>query len=193
MKRSFWFGLLLFLLLVGCAGQSGGEPSHQAAPAAQEPTRDSNAEKTEGDFVYRLVSEKAQYASGEQIELYAELEYTGEQDEITISHAASPFWFPMKELTRDYQISYGMNEPLLHTTIKRGEPLREYYKGAYGYSSEDAKEYKQFIQSLENGFPEGRYVVYGTADFFVSASTGLDSSEEPEVYKLKAEIEFNVK
>ena len=46
---------------------------------------------TDGDFVYRLVSEKEEYGQGDQVQVYGELEYIGEEDEITIGHAASAF------------------------------------------------------------------------------------------------------
>ncbi|MEK3732156.1 hypothetical protein MKX64_06845 [Paenibacillus sp. FSL M8-0334] len=192
MKKSLWSIWMLLLVLAGCTGQVAHEvPS--SVPDTEEPARESRSERVEGDFVYRLVSEQGEYAAGEQVQLYAELEYTGEEDEITISHAASPFWFPIRELTREYDISYGMNEPLLHTTLKKGEPLREYYKGAYGYNGEDSDAYKQFIKSLDNGFPEGRYVVYGSADFLVQAPEIEGEAEAPDVYKLTTEIEFVVK
>lgn len=159
--------------------------------------RGNQAEITDGDFVYRLVSEKEEYEQGDQVQVYGELEYIGEEDEITIGHAASAFYFPMKELTRDYNISYAMNEPYITTKLKKGEPLREYYKIGGGYDSRDDKTFKDFIRSLKDGFPGGRYVVYGSADFVIdSMSQGASQSgsngEEPKRYKIQAEIEFSV-
>lgn len=159
--------------------------------------RGSQAEVPDGDFVYRLVSEKEHYEPSEKVQVYGELEYVGEQAEITIGHAASAFYFPMKELTRDYSISYGMNEPYITTTLKKGEPLREYYAGGGGYDGGDDKEFKEFIHSLREGFPDGQYVVYGSADFVIDsksqrmARTG-SNEEEPKRYKIQAEIEFRV-
>ena len=103
----------------------------------------------------------------------------------------------MKELTRDYNISYAMNEPYITTKLKKGEPLREYYKIGGGYDSRDDKTFKDFIRSLKDGFPGGRYVVYGSADFVIdSMSQGASQSgsngEEPKRYKIQAEIEFSV-
>lgn len=152
---------------------------------------------TDGDFVYRLVSEKEKYERGDQVQVYGELEYIGEKDEITIGHAASAFYFPMKELTRDYNISYAMNEPYITTKLKKGEPLREYYKIGGGYDSRDDKRYKDFIHSLKDGFPGGHYVVYGSADFVIDlqshgADPGGSNGEEPKRYKIQAEIEFSV-
>ena len=103
----------------------------------------------------------------------------------------------MKELTRDYNISYAMNEPYITTKLKKGEPLREYYQIGGGYDSSDDKRFKDFIRSLKNGFPDGVYVVYGSADYVMdSQSQGVDqggsNGEEPKRYKIQAEIEFRV-
>lgn len=45
---------------------------------------DTKAQAIEEDIVYRLVTEKAEYGKNEPIKIYAELEYTGEKDEIEI-------------------------------------------------------------------------------------------------------------
>ena len=87
------------------------------------------AEVTEGDFV----------GEDEPIKIYAELEYIGDKEEVTISHAASPFYFPMVETTRNYEISYLMEQPALGTVILKGEPLRTEYRGSGGYGSQDKK------------------------------------------------------
>lgn len=197
MKRYLSMGfILMVIMLTGCVKQEtlGAAPSD---PSLNRAARENHAEVSDGDFVYRLVSEKGQYEHGDQVQVYAELEYVGEKDEVTIGHAASAFYFPMKELTRDYDISYAMNEPYITTTLKKGEPLREYYKMRSGYGSKDDKKFKDFIRSLKDGFPGGHYVVYGSADFVIdSQSHGADqggsNGEEPKRYKIQAEIEFSV-
>lgn len=197
MKRYLYIGfILLLIMLTGCVKQEtqGAAPSD---PTLNKAARGSQAEMTDGDFVYRLVSEKEKYERGDQVQVYGELEYIGEKDEITIGHAASVFYFPMKELTRDYNISYAMNEPYITTKLKKGEPLREYYKIGGGYDSRDDKRYKDFIHSLKDGFPGGHYVVYGSADFVIDlqshgADPGGSNGEEPKRYKIQAEIEFSV-
>ncbi|ACX63120.1 hypothetical protein GYMC10_0820 [Paenibacillus sp. Y412MC10] len=196
MRRYLYMGFILMLMLTGCAKQElqGADPT---GPSLNKAARGSQAEITDGDFVYRLVSEKEEYEQGDQVQVYGELEYIGKEDEITIGHAASAFYFPMKELTRDYNISYAMNEPYITTKLKKGEPLREYYKIGGGYDSRDDKKFKDFIHSLKDGFPGGRYVVYGSADFVIDAmSQGASQSgsdgEEPKRYKIQAEIEFSV-
>lgn len=153
-------------VLAGCSGH----PKVDGQNIVKEAQIGPKAEATEGDFVYRLVSEKSVYAESERVELYAELEYVGEEKEIEIAHAASPFSFPMKEKTRGFEIGYGMDQPRIVTTLKKGEPLREQYKGGGGYGSQDPKEYIDFIKTVaeasrKGSLPTGEYEVTGGAEF----------------------------
>ncbi|MBD8034896.1 hypothetical protein H9632_17690 [Solibacillus sp. Sa1YVA6] len=151
---------------------------------------ETQAEVTEGDFTYRLVTEKAEYSENEPIKIYAELEYTGDKGEIEIFHAASPFSFPMVETTRNYEIEYAMDMPLLSKTLVKGEPLRGEYVGSGGYSSEDQNEYQDFMKQIMNKeFPAGHYVVNGIADFDIRVSEGTESKEK---YQLEAQVGFSV-
>ncbi len=94
------------------------------------------------------------------------------------------------EKTRDYEINYGMNEPLLSTTLKRGQPLREEYEKSGGYGEQDKKEYVDFIKSFwENGFPAGYYVVDGYVDFYVQSN---EDSNDKEDFNIKTQIDFKV-
>ena len=58
--------------------------------------------------------EKSVYAEGEIVEVYAELEYVGDEAEIKIAHATSPFYFPTKEKTRNFSIRYGIETACTH-------------------------------------------------------------------------------
>jgi hypothetical protein len=152
-------------------------------------TAKKQAEVSEGDFVYRIFSESEKYKIGEQIKVYAELEYTGDKEEIKIFHASSPFIFNLKELTRDYDMPAAMTQPLLYTTLKRGEPLRGEYGKSGGYSEDAIDEYNLFMKRFlnEKGFPEGRYELIGQAEFFIETDT-----EKKEDFLLEAQIRFKV-
>ncbi|ANU24403.1 hypothetical protein [Planococcus donghaensis] len=146
------------------------------------------AETIKDDFTYRLVTEKEHYTEGDSVKVYAELEYTGELETIEIFHAASPFYFPIYEETRNYSVEYAMNEPLLITVLTKGEPLKEYYAGSGGYSSEDDNAYIEFVQNVsDNNFPSGYYQMSGYADFFTENADGSKT-----FYNLTALIDFKV-
>lgn len=177
---------VVLVLLSGCTAES--RVSDRIGKISDEERIGTRAEITQGDFVYRLVSEKSAYRQGEEVRLYAELEYIGEEASMMIYHAASPFFFPMVEKIRGYEILFGMNQPLLTTTLVRGEPLREAYKRSGGFSAEDEADYVRFMKAFtEEGFQVGHYVVGGYADFYVEAADG-----EMDTYKIKAQIDFIV-
>ncbi|PKH10831.1 hypothetical protein [Planomicrobium sp. MB-3u-38] len=189
MKRLLHFLLLLLTLLLTACG-TAEEPANGDSSASVEyyTVKATEAEATEGDFIYRLVSEKEEYASGGPVELYAELEYIGDLETIDIFHAASPFYFPMEEKTRSYEIHYGMEEPLITTTLTKGEPLREQYSGSGGYSAEEDSAYIEFTKNIiDMQFPEGYYVVDGYTDFYTENSATAQTK-----YEMHAEVDFKV-
>lgn len=145
-------------------------------------------ERIEGDFIYRLVTEKREYIKGESIKLYAELEYIGEGQEITIYHASSPFHFPMVEKVRNITIGYAMTQPLAKTTLIKGKPIRKEYSGSGGYSGEDKEEYIEFMKSvMDNKFPTGYFVVDGFADFYIT-----NEQNDKQDFMIKSRIDFKV-
>lgn len=180
--------LLVFIIaLLGCRAGEGNESV--PAPSENDDLK-IMAEVTEGDFIYRLVTDQEQYLANEPVRIYAELEYKGKNKEITIYHAASPFSFPMYEKTRSYSILYMMDQPLVSTILTKGKPFREEYKRSGGYGSQDEKAYIDFMKDfLNNGFPDGHYVMSGYADFYVEAGGKSNSRKD---YKLEAQISFEV-
>lgn len=182
---SIWT-VIVVLLLISCGvEESTGNPADDLTDFT---VTSSHAESEKGDFIYRLATEKEQYTEGEKVEIYAELEYIGEQESIEISHAASPFYFPLREETRDYSVDYVMNEPLLTTRLVKGEPLQEFYSGNGGYSAEEEEAYIEFVQRImEQDFPAGYYQVNGYADFSAGVA---DGSGTP--YEIHAQIDFTV-
>ncbi|MCA1029621.1 hypothetical protein LCL95_01085 [Bacillus timonensis] len=185
-KQLISFMSFLLLGIVGCGTSSGGTAPPLGNQGEYE-GKSTRAEVSQGDFIYRLVSEEKEYKSGERIHVYAELEYVGALDEVTIYHAASPFYFPMTEKTRGYAIDYAMEKPLIGTVIKKGEPLREKYQQSGGYSSEDEVEYVEFMKNIMNHqFPVGYYQVNGYVEFFVEGQT------ENTDYVIKANVDFKV-
>lgn len=188
MKARSHLPLLLLALMLAACGTDDETSTSNTASVKDFSVKNTEASATEGDFIYRLVSEKEEYASGGPVEIYAELEYIGDQDTIDIFHAASPFYFPIEEKTRDYQIYYGMEEPLITTTLTKGEPLREQYTSSGGYSDQEDDAYIEFTKNImSKQFPEGYYVVEGYADFYTETPDNGQTN-----YEIHAEIDFKV-
>lgn len=182
MRKTQFLLMASFMLLAGCGAQ--GDSGTKVEDTKTTPV----AETTEGDFIYRLTAESDTFEAGGPIRMYAELEYTGELESIDIYHAASPFYFLLHEKTRDFEIPYPMNEPLIMTTLVKDEPLREDYQGSGGYSQEDPKQYREFVKKVMDGqFPEGFYEVDGSANFY----TGNPEADKTD-YDIHASINFKV-
>lgn len=196
MKWPIAFAILILsaALMAGC-GKNKAVPDKNADPdRLAELNGDylTAATVADGDFIYRLVVNKERYNLGEVIELYAELEYVGDEKSVVIFHAGSPFYFPIFEKSRQYDIPYNMIQPLLSTTLNKGEPLREYSTGGGGYSEDqDSKSYIAFMKEImQNRFPVGEYVVSGFADFYVAADEKLGTEQQD--YKIGAKVAFEV-
>lgn len=158
----------LGIFVSGCSS-SLEEPSRE--PSIQSPISKGQSmgqlltEAKEGDFVLQIVADKRTYGYNEPVKIKARLKYVGELSEVDISHAASAFSFFITETTRDIGIGYIMNQPLIHTQLKKGEWLEESYTktGGYGETDPHREFIKQFVQ--DEAFPIGEYDIVGQASF----------------------------
>lgn len=183
MIRKMMYVVAVIFILSACGTTNEQQTINDPLPPA-----DVSMEK--GDFIYRLYTEKDVYDEYGDTAIFAELTYVGPEQSIDIYHAASPFYFTFEERTRNYFIDYAMNEPLITTTLQKGEPLRQKYTFTGGFSDQDDKAYVKFIQEIiEKGFPIGEYIVHGKARFFT-----VDPAEanETQTYELQADIGFYV-
>jgi len=166
--------LLIIMMLLTACGQDSSVPKqadtltnnedNMLSPSAK--VSDLRVEIREGDFLLAIYSEKSQYKLNEPISVYAELMYTGDEKEVTISHAMSPIGFGTEETTRNYPSTSIMDQPLVHTTLKQNEPLKIDYSFSGWYSSSDKQEYIDFITSLSNKvYPQGHYKITARASF----------------------------
>lgn len=183
MRKMFYF-LTIFFLLSACGTKGTPLSGNESSLPPFE------VEVKEGDFVYRLYSEKKQYKEFEDFAVYAELTYVGDKDSIFIYHAASPFYFPIEELTRGYEIGYAMNEPLIQTELRKNEPLIAKYQFAGGYDGDEKSAYTDFVKKIINkGFPEGSYIIHGSAQFTTEAPPGVEKVDN---FNLQGDIGIKV-
>lgn len=120
----------------------------------------------QGDFELAIYTSKTEYEVDELIEVYAELTYVGEKEQIEIGHSMYPVGFDISEHTRGLFIMGAMEEPYIVTTLKRNEPVRYEYSFSGGHSSNDSKDYIAFVKALaDNKLPQGEYTISAYADF----------------------------
>ncbi len=190
--RNMWLFSLIVVTLIQASCDSKQETINYTSELEDSADSNIRAVVIKDDFIYRLVTEMEEYREDETVSIYAELEYIGDNKEVIIYHASSPFYYSMFELTREFGIPFAMDQPGLRTILVRGEPLREEYKRA-GITGlyEDEEEYENFIKKfIKDGFPDGHYRLSGSAKFHVESKK--DGEVEKVDYKLKAEIEFKV-
>lgn len=183
MKRLIQIGLyvtVICIFLIGCS-----DDTFDSNTLDDYKVKHSEAEVEEGDFTFRLVSVQETYQEGEEVELYGEIIYTGNESSLTIGHASEAIIFPMKEKVRNYDLSAGVNDIAIETKLKKDEPYKiEYTKNGVGYSEEDPPDYQTFVKDFmkRDDFPAGYYEVYGEADFYV----------KEEHIQMEAVIDFKV-
>ncbi len=184
----FALAAAIALTSAGCSSTIN-EPGNNVQQTGQN-TAIIHAEQQQGDFIYRLYTDKKKWMTGDTIKIIGELEYTGEQEEIEIAHSASPFMFPLKERNSNQTFDYLMQEIGLTTVLKKDEPIR----GEILYRNISTVETGKMAASIreklkQNTLPAGFYEVNGYADIFVKAAAD-DESGEP--MRIKASISFEV-
>lgn len=194
MKKLFMLLTVMFVFLLSSCTANEETKKKKESVLDEYNVMNTHSEVRVKDFIYRIVSEKKEYENNEKVKIYAELEYVGNEDQVTIYHAASPFYFNLKERTRNYDIEYAMNEPLIKTTIVKGKPLREEYRvGSGGYSGDDPQEYIVFMKTImdKKQLPYGYYILNGNADFYVET---VKNNKNVEIdYNISSPIDFKVK
>lgn len=173
--------MILLTLIVGC-NSSNEIDSDELAKYDVSQTND---ETIKNDFLFRLVSEKEEYNQGEEVKVYGEIEYIGDQEEVTINHSSSAVLFKIEEKVRGYVIPEYIQEIGVETTLDKNKAYRTKYEKTGGhYTDLDSEDYVNFLQDFwdRDDFPAGYYVVKGVADF----------SFESERYEIEAEIDFKV-
>ena len=173
--------LLCFLcLLAGCVGSN--EVTNE--DLLEYEVKQTFDETMEDEFIFQLVSGKEEYEQGEEVELYGEIVYTGEEG-VTIAHASSAVLFKIKEQVRGYELPFAVQEIGVETDLTAGDPYREKYlkQGVFSFERDEEK-YAEFIEDFKRrrDFPPGYYTVIATTAF----NDGVKQRE------LEAAVDFKV-
>lgn len=175
------FTAILVLFISGCSSSSQISNSDLEEYDVEKKIDES----IQGDFVFRLVSDKKEYEAGDDVKLYGEITYVGDKDKVNIHHSSSAILFPMEEKVRGFDIGFVVKEIGLSTMLKQGEPYREEYRKSGKYVEDAPIDYVKFMEEFSgiDGFPPGYYVVNGETDFYL---------EGQERINMKATIDFKV-
>ena len=181
--------IVIFTLLLSACGDAGqqNKPNPATSSVLNKEELVLENKVTEGDFELAIYTKKTQYAINELIDVYAELTYIGELEEVEIGHAMRPVGFSIMEHTRDFNIGGVMAEPYMVTLLKQNKPIQYKYSFSGGYSSADGEEYVAFARDLQdNQLPQGEYTITAVASF------NIHEQESEPSYGFKTSISFIV-
>lgn len=169
--RVFLLATVLLLAAAGCQhqqsqGQSGAEGSESPA---DESTTQISAEATENDFCLKLFADKDTYRSDEAIQIWATLEYVGDEDTITIWHGEPYVVFSITD-GADFNTGGVVEDILTSTELQKGRQYHfDYVKsGGYDATAPDADFWNQFYQEEALKLPAGTYTVSVAGAFYLS-------------------------
>lgn len=149
-KIGFYLALTALVVIVGAC----------TAPVDSSDTATVN----DGTFEIVIRTEKEAYKADEAVQCWATLEYVGDADSITMYSGDPLVYFTITggPFTGDYAI----NDILMSTTLKKGEPLRFEFTKSGGYSSddEDAAFWESWYAEPELRLAAGEYTVAATVD-----------------------------
>ena len=182
--KRFIYLLGAIVLLSACATNQNAVSDK--APGAEEALYPTEAADWEGDFVYKLFTEKDIYDELRDVAVIAELTYIGDKESIKIYHGGSPFFFPLEERTHGNKIDYAVTQQLIVRTLQKDVPYREKHT-----FPDENKEYVDHIRAImHEGFPKGDYVIRGLAQFDIkNPSEAIDEDK----FNMEADIGFTVK
>lgn len=152
-----------------------------------EPGNVISSSATANGFELRLYSEKPSYAAGEEVVLWATLEYKGEGDRVTIWHGAPYITFSLTD--GGYFNSGGMvHDILTSTTLEKGQVYRfEYAKsGGFDPASPDAEFWENFYMV------EGLQLRAGTYTASVNGLFYLSPDQLPEEKGPSCELQITI-
>ncbi|WP_026672859.1 hypothetical protein [Alkalihalobacterium bogoriense] len=192
--KQMLFVVFGMLLLTGCGqGQSGGKDvSPNADDVTQQPQM---ATVEEEDFKLSLFTNKAVYKENEQVNIWADFGFFGEEEKMTIGHAMHYLGFHIEQTDGDLSFPYMMPEPYVLTTLKQGEWEKTDYEKSTGFDGGDpnAAFYKKWLEEDEVTFPPGTYKVTVVAHFIIDMNeSDLLTERDKTSYTIEQSLEFTV-
>lgn len=195
MKNVILTILLTLLVLTGC-GKSTNDIM-PLTPVASNTISNSTVDldsfsivRSNSDFKFKvnLYLDKLEYKSTDKIELFATLEYIGEQESITVWHGLPYFHFYITD-GKNFNTGGITHTILTSTTLKKEEVYFFPYVKNGGFSEDDpdADFWRGFYRQKDLYLPRGTYKVTASTAF------SLDKDEEKGKYSNSVEVEIKVK
>lgn len=162
--------VLLVMLGLGLTLRPSGAADASASPTIEPSTGPVLAFVEDKAFRFELFTPHAWFTSDQRIDPVARITYLGPAASVTISHAASPVLFTLREVGGTREMGGAMDQPCLRTTLRQGEPM-EYAFTKSGTPNEggfDGAWYQDPVLRL----PAGRWRITAMFDVFVGECGG---------------------
>jgi hypothetical protein len=126
----------------------------------------SRASSTGDGFEVKLFSDKEVYKSTDAIQIWATLEYIGDEDAITIWHGYPYMSFSLTD-GKDFNVEGITLLVSVSTEIEKGTVYRSYYQKSGGWDADgpDASFWEDFYKEKDLILPAGDYTVTVRSDF----------------------------
>ena len=166
MKKAIAFGIaLLFLpaMFAGCGNANNPEQG------------ENSISHSANDFQMNLFSDKEVYKTTDVIQIWATLEYTGNDDAIMI-WSSDPYMIFSITDGKGFDTGGVAVDVLLSTVLTKGETYRFDYQKSGGWSADDpdAAFWENFYQEKDLRLPAGEYTITLNGAFSLT-ETILDS------------------
>ena len=161
MKKVIFF-LFITIFLVGCTGDNSGDSDNieTGLPFSY----------TESDeFILRLFADNDVYQAGDVITVWAEFEYAGDEESITIYHSEPYLVFQIVG-DHDFEMLPIRIDVLESSTLRSGEVYHFDFQKSGGWSQddEDADFWEAFFDDPHLILPPGTYTITVIAEFSLS-------------------------
>lgn len=177
----------LFFLTAVLTAISFTACSQSAAPIPPG-TGDAWARNNDGKFEIKIYTDKQDNKQGEPVICYATAEYVGDSGSITIYSGDPLVGFGLKD-GKYFDGDYCVNDVLITTQFKKGEPVKYGFVKSGGWSSDDpnAEFYNQFYSEKQLILPPGDYTITAAINGFFN-----EDDYEGSKYSLSAMVNIRV-
>lgn len=186
--------LLSLVFLLAFAGCQDPQPQERMETdkaddrAGQSTAAPMEAETTEHDFCLKLYADSRIYRTDEAIQIWATLEYVGDEESVTIWHGDPYIVFSITD-GADFHVSGFVHDILTSTVLEKGEQYQfDYVKsGGYDTLASDADFWEKFYQENDLKLPAGTYTISASGAFYLSED--LSSAEQGPSCALQITVE----
>jgi len=188
MRRILAISVCILLFITGCVRKDVATLSDKKNGDASSSDNSKVFVSEDDKFRLKLFINGTEFKSTDKIDIYATLEYIGDEDEIKICHSDPYFDFVITD-HKGFNTGGVFASVLKYTVLKKGEVKKIPYCKSGSYSGDDpnAEFWDAFYAEEDLYLPKGEYTISGICSFTIG-----DEPKGNEYSKaVKAQIKVN--